>query len=99
MELLLNGFSLVHRLHADTEGGVNLGEFKLDAWCARPELLPSSMDLHVVELAVEGMLIPRTLVYPILVAVSDSEQSTPNPPSCPPLPANSDDDSARKRRR
>lgn len=62
MELLLNEFSLVHRLHADTKGGVNLGEFKLDAWCARPELLPSSMDLHVVELAVEGMLIPRTLV-------------------------------------
>jgi hypothetical protein len=76
-----------------------LEEFKLDAWCARPELLPSSIDLHVVEPAVEGMLIPRTLIFPNLVVVSVSGQSTADPSSSPLPSANSDDDGARKRRR
>jgi hypothetical protein len=72
-EQLLGEFCMLQELHRDTEEHLDFHSFKLSAWCARPELIPMSMDLHIVEpLLANGddTVTIRTLIYLIAISVS-----------------------------
>jgi hypothetical protein len=92
-EHLLNEFCLIERLHQNTADNVKFFSFQLTAWCTRPESLPASLDLHVVEPITEvGEELIRTLVYPITVSVIRCGNSSVGLPPPPPPPDNPDGD-------
>lgn len=71
---------------------------KVEAWCSNPTLIPSELDLEILEPLTEdddSQHVKRTLVYPILISITpDGMSSRPGDPSSPP-PA---DDGRRRRR-
>jgi hypothetical protein len=77
-----------------------LSVIRLRAWCRSPVGLPEVLDLHAVEPAVldeDGVWIPRSLVFPVIVKIIGSEgvleEELPPPPPDP-----SDDEPEQGRR-
>lgn len=72
-EHLLDEWCWIRNLHPDTINRRDYSSFKLIARCFRPELIPASIDLVIVEppvLVVEDPLVKRGLEYPVEITVS-----------------------------
>jgi hypothetical protein len=54
IEHLLDEWCWVSNLHLDTVNRRNYAAFQLRAWCDRPELVPSAMDLIIIEPSVQA---------------------------------------------
>jgi hypothetical protein len=99
-EVLLGPYCLIQGLHPVSIGGEDLSVIRLRAWCRSPVGLPEVLDLHAVEPAVldeNGVWIPRSLVFPVIVKIIGSEgvleEELPPPPPDP-----SDDEPEQGRR-
>ena len=95
VEQLLSDYCLVQVLHQDTEERLDFHSFKLTAWCIWPELVPESMDLHIIEplvAAADDPVTARTLFYPIAISVSPAELPPVARPLAPSPPDSPDDD-------
>jgi hypothetical protein len=101
-EHLLGDWCWIEELHQNTISRRDYSSFRLKAWCTQPKLVPSSMELAVVEPPVrvqEEMSSKRALGYKIGISV---HSVPPPPPRAPrPLPPRDDSDqgSSRHRRR
>jgi hypothetical protein len=79
----------VSELHPDTIYRWDNSSFRLKAWCVHLELIPTAMDLIVVEPPVqaeEAEQLKRALSYPIKIAVSLAFPMAPSGPPPPPPP-------------
>jgi hypothetical protein len=97
VEQLLSDYCLIQRLHPEVEERDNFFVFKLRAWCAWPELLPASIEIHAIEPPIVGGDDSTTCTLTYLVAISVTHVGGPpagHPPP-PPPPANADGDEDR----
>lgn len=100
-EHLLDEWCWVRKLHQDTLQRKDYSSFKLMAWCLRPELVPTAMDLVIVEplvLVEEDPPVKRGLEYPIDIIVS-TNRDTHDEDLPPPAPSDDGHDAKRRRRR
>ncbi|CAD6204738.1 unnamed protein product [Miscanthus lutarioriparius] len=100
-EHLLDEWGWVRELHPATIDRKDYSVFRLKAWCSQPELIPTTLDLDIVEPPIQVEDFPpvkRALRYEIKIAVSASTSfgMEDDPPS-PPL--HDDSDQGRRRRR
>jgi hypothetical protein len=89
-------------MHQDTISRRDYSSFHLKAWCTQPELVPSSMELAVVEPPVrvqEEMSSKQTLGYKIGILVHSAPPPPPRAPRPLPLQDDSDEGPSRRRRR
>jgi hypothetical protein len=100
-EVLLGPYCLVQGLHPDSISGEDLSVIRLSAWCRSPVELPKVLDLHAVEPAVpdeDGVWIPRSLVFPVLVKIIGPEGVLVEEQLQPPPSDPSDDEPGPSRR-
>ncbi|GJN12874.1 hypothetical protein PR202_ga31193 [Eleusine coracana subsp. coracana] len=97
---LLNGYCWIQEVHADTLSRRDMSVFRLKAWCSRQDLLPSEIDLQIVEprpLASENLPAKRLLSY--VVSVAASPAVLPQAEGDPPLPESNQGSGSRRRSR
>jgi hypothetical protein len=85
-QLLGSSSCWVQELHADTEARRDLSVFCLSAWCRRPDLIPSAMDLFIPDPAVAVPAQPpekKGLTYPIELRVVPRSFAGGIPPPSP----------------
>jgi hypothetical protein len=100
-EVLLGPYCLIQGLHPDSISGEDLSVIRLGARCRSPVGLPEVLDLHAVELAIldeDGVWIPRSLVFLVIVKIIGPEGALVEEHLSPPPSDPSDDESEQGRR-
>ncbi|GJN16539.1 hypothetical protein PR202_gb03540 [Eleusine coracana subsp. coracana] len=98
-ESILNPYRWSQLLHQSTRNREDYSVFRVSAWCLKPDEIPSSRDLHIVEPPVGPIFLPPgkpTLQYPIDIKVVSAD--SPGVDDTSP-PSDDDDEDARRQRR